>query len=249
MKIKKKKIWIGTSGWSYLHWRKIFYPENLSYHRWLEYYAQFFDTVELNASFYHLPSNKTFQNWAKKTPENFLFSVKASRFITHIKKLTNCKRAWHNFYKNAQGLGKKLGPILFQLPPSFKQNLKRLENFLKILPQKEKYAFEFRHQSWFEKNTFLLLKKYKVALCIAHSPRFPLSLEKTASFVYLRFHGGQTLYGSKYPEKELKEWAQKINHWPKKEIFIYFNNDFHGYAVQNAKTLMKFLKIKLYGKI
>lgn len=233
------KVYIGTSGWSYNHWLENFYPKNLSNKKWLEHYSKNLKTVELNASFYHLPTPQVFTNWYKNTPKNFLFSVKASRFITHVKKLNNCKQPLSKFIKSAKNLKEKLGPILFQLPPSLKANEKKLENFLKILPRRYIYAIEPRNEDWQRKEILKILKKYKIALCVADSPKFPLFKEITSNFVYIRMHGGKILYGSNYSKKELAKWANKIKKWLKDDfdIFVYFNNDFSGYAVKNARTL------------
>jgi len=249
-----KKLFIGTSGWVYGHWEEIFYPEDLSSKDKLRYFSQHFKTAEINYSFYHLPRPSTYQNWYNQTPEDFLFAVKASRFITHIKRLQGVKEAWKQFIENALYLKEKLGPILFQFPPSFsasQENIKRLEDFLKLITKnlgprsyKLRYAFEFRHKSWCEEKIYKLLKKYNVAWVIADSPSYPKAEEVTADFVYIRMHGSQILFGSKYTDKELKDLAQKIKKWLKrgKDVFVYFNNDFSGYAVENAKTLRNLLK-------
>jgi uncharacterized protein YecE (DUF72 family) len=236
----KGKIYIGTSGWLYDHWRGIFYPEEVSKTRWFDYYAEHFDTVELNVSFYRLPKKETFIGWWEKSPKNFLFAVKASRFITHVKRLKDCREPWKLFISHAKGLKEKLGPVLFQLPPNLKVNLDRLESFLKIISKyKVRKAFEFRDESWFCDEVYSLLSKYKTALVLADSPRYPLVEKVTADFVYIRFHGGKILYGSNYSKKELKKWANKIKKWSKKglDVYAYFNNDAHGYAVDNAMTL------------
>ncbi|MBL7155006.1 MAG: DUF72 domain-containing protein [Candidatus Portnoybacteria bacterium] len=238
------KLYIGTSGFSYLHWEKgVFYPNGLVKAKQLEYYTEYFQTVELNNPFYHLPLAKTFQKWYQRTPSNFIFAVKASRYISHIKKLKGCGQAWRLFISRAEKLKEKLGPILFQLPPSWQVNAKRLEVFLKILPQKHQYSFEFRHQSWFCQEIYQLLKKYNVALCLADSPQWPYQEEITADFIYLRLHGRHSLYSSKYTNQELKKWAVKIKKWLKnRDVYVYFNNDANGYAVKNAQTLKKLLK-------
>lgn len=240
------KIYIGTSGWTYRHWIGVFYPEDISSTSFLNFYTQYFDTVELNASFYHLPSRKTFENWRKKIPSSFIFAVKASRYITHLKKLIEAQEPWEKFIKAALGLKEKLGPILFQLPPSLKVDIKKLEKFLKMLPAKYEYALEARHKSWFCEKVYKILKKYKISLVWADSPRFPLECELTSSFIYLRFHGGKILYGSNYSDKELKSWAQKLKPFIRKgiKIYAYFNNDAHGYAVKNALAFKKFLGLK-----
>jgi len=241
---KKGKIFIGTSGWTYDHWQGIFYPDDLVKTKWLDYYCQHFDTVELNASFYYLPKPQTFVSWRKKTPDNFLFSVKASRYITHIKKLRNIKEPWKRFITSAKELKEKLGPILFQLPPSLKVNPKVLEDFLKILPKKRYcYTIEPRNQTWFCEKVYKTLKKYNIALCIASTPNYPTTEIVTANFVYLRLHGSKDLYASKYTEKELKNWARKIKKWQSQnlDIYVYFDNDAYGYAVENAKRLKELI--------
>jgi len=248
--MKKGKIYIGTSGYQYFHWRKVFYPGDLISYRWLEYYTKYFQTVELNVTFYRLPQEKTFKSWYRRVPEDFLFVVKGSRFITHIKRLKGVKKATKLFFQRVNLLKEKLGLILWQFPPSFKienKNLERLQKFLEILSSfKTGQAFEFRHQSCFSKEVFQLLKKYRAALVIADSPRFPLVEKITSNFIYLRFHGGKILYGSKYSSSELKEWAKKIKKWQKRgfDIYAYFNNDAHGYAVENALELIKMTKQK-----
>lgn len=240
-----KKIYIGTSGWIYSHWDGVFYPQDLPSKDKLKYYASHFKTAEINYSFYHLPRPKTYQNWYSQTPEGFLFAVKASRFITHIKRLKGVKTAWKTFLENALNLKEKLGPILFQFPPSFKataENIKRLEDFLKIL-RGQASVFEFRHKTWCDKKIYKLLKKYKTAWVIADSPRYPRADVVTTDFVYIRMHGSKMMFSSNYTKKELQDLAQKIKKWLKQglAIYVYFNNDAYGYAVKNAKTLKELL--------
>jgi len=247
---KKGKLYIGTSGWVYPHWESIFYPKTLPSKDKLKYFSQHFKTAEINYSFYHLPKSTTYQNWYNQTPDDFLFSVKASRFITHIKRLKGVKGAWKTFFKNALYLKEKLGPVLFQFPPSFKvteKNIERLREFLRgstssggrtsINPR---IAFEFRHQSWSNKKIYDLLRKYKVAWVIADSPQYPKTEAITADFVYIRMHGSRVLFSSKYSKKELKEISQKIKKWLKSgDVYCYFNNDAQGFAVENARELIK----------
>ena len=235
-----KKLYIGTSGWAYRHWEGIFYPENLASNNKLKYFSQHFKTAEINYSFYHLPRLSTYQNWYSQTPRDFIFAVKASRFITHIKRLQGVKEAWEQFFENALHLKEKLGPILFQFPPSFRGDSKRLEIFLKILSKDYRYAVEFRHKSWCDEKVYELLKKYNVSWVIADSPRYPKAEVVTADFVYIRMHGSKILFASKYTDEELKKLVQKIKKWLKIcDVYIYFNNDAYGYAIENAKELLE----------
>jgi uncharacterized protein YecE (DUF72 family) len=242
------KILIGTSGYNYVHWSDgVFYPQGLIQGKYLEYYCRFFNSVELNVSFYRLPSEKAFKGWYKRTPKNFLFAVKGSRFITHIKRLKDCKDSIRIFFKNVSNLKEKLACILWQLPPGLKKDNKRLEDFLKILKKikiKVRHSFEFRHQSWFDKETYNLLKDYQISLCIAHSDRWPLVKEVTSNFLYLRFHGETILYGAEYSEGQLKEWAKFAKSYLNKgfDILAYFNNDAYGFAVKNALRLKELIK-------
>jgi len=240
------KFFIGTSGWVYSSWDKVFYPEDLPYKEKLKYFSKHFKTAEVNYSFYRLPRPETFKNWKNQVPDDFVFSVKASRYITHIKRLKGAEEPTEKFINNAKNLGQKLGPILFQLPPSFKINLERLEKFLKILPKKYRFTFEFRHKSWFTKETFDLLKKYKVALCIADSPGYPKEIRATSSFVYIRMHGSKRLFSSKYTKKELQDLAKLIKKFLKegKDVYTYFNNDAFGYAVENAREIREMMSYK-----
>jgi len=238
-----KKIKIGTSGYNYQHWRGVFYPKDLPEKKWLEFYAKVFNTVELNVTFYRLPKMQVFEGWRERVPKNFRYAVKGSRFITHIKKLKDCQDPVRIFYKNAKALGEKLLVILWQLPPNLKVDHEKLEKFVKFLPA-GRHAFEFREKSWFCKAVYDILKKNRMSLVLADSPSWPYEEILTAAFVYIRMHGGRSLYGSKYSDKELKVWAEKIKKWGKdRDIFVYFNNDTHGYAVENAKKLRELLNV------
>lgn len=254
--MQKGKLFIGTSGWVYPHWEGIFYPEDLAAKDKLKYFSKHFKTAEINYSFYHLPRPTTYESWYKQTPDDFIFAVKASRFITHIKRLKEVGDAWKTFLENALNLKEKLGPILFQFPPSFQatsENIKRLEGFLKYINLTIKqynnitirFAFEFRHETWRDEKVYGLLKKYNAALVISNSPTWE-QIEKPefADFVYVRMHGSRILFGSKYTNKELKDLAQKIKIWMSQglDVYVYFNNDAMGYAIQNAKTLKSFLE-------
>jgi len=250
---KLGKLYIGTSGWVYGHWEGIFYPNDLPSKDKLKYYSQYFKTAEVNYSFYHLPRPATYQKWYSQTPADFIFAVKASKFITHIKRLKGVKTAWKTFLENALNLKEKLGPILLQFPPSFRateDNVKRLENFLKDIRNKIamaellRIAMEFREKTWCNQKIYNLLKRYNVAWVIADSPRYPRADEVTADFIYIRMHGSQTMFSSKYTKKELSLLAEKIKKWQKQgiDIYCYFNNDLHGYAIENARELLEFLK-------
>ncbi len=242
-------IFIGTSGYNYPHWwNEVFYPSHLPQKKWLEYYAEHFDTVELNVTFYRLPSKEVFENWYKRTPKQFLFAVKGSRFITHIKKLKDCREPLSLFFDHASPLREKLGVVLWQLPPRFKFQKERLEEFcvlLSTLPRSKihRHAFEFRDETWFCVEAFQILKEFHFTLCIAHGSGLPFMEKITSPFIYLRLHGGEVLYGSNYSDKELKQWAEKIHRWRKKgkTVFIYFNNDAYSFATQNAFTLKKLI--------
>ena len=245
------KVYIGTSGFSYSHWKGVFYPEGLPQPKWFEYYCQHFNSVELNVSFYRLPKKEVFAGWRKRAGKDFVFSIKGSRFITHVKKIGNCQEAVKTFFEAADSLrgrtsdevrppqGKNV--VLWQLPPGLKANLERLESFLKILPKTFRHAFEFRNKSWLAEEIYKLLKKYHTAIVFQDYPEWPISQEITADFVYLRFHGRTSLYSSCYTEKELTGWAKKIKNWLDMglDVYVYFNNDALGYAVENARRLQE----------
>jgi uncharacterized protein YecE (DUF72 family) len=243
----KNGILIGTSGYNYPHWwNGTFYPSGLPQKKWLEFYADYFATVELNVSFYRLPKKEVFGGWYKRTPKKFVFAVKGSRFITHIKRLKDCREPLSFLFEHASPLKKKLGVVLWQLPPRFKFQKERLEEFsvlLSTLPRskRHRHAFEFRDESWFCNEAFRILEEFRFAFCIAHGSGLPFTEKITSEFVYLRLHGGEMLYGSNYSDKELKQWARKIEDWKRKgkTVFVYFNNDAYGFAVKNALTLKK----------
>jgi len=239
----KTSVYIGTSGWNYKHWKGNFYPEGVPQKRWLEFYITKFSTVELNSTFYRLPLVSTFKKWHESTPDDFFFSVKASRFITHIKRLNEPIEPVDNFISSAKNLEAKLGPILFQLPPGFKYNYKRLEDFLKILPFKLRYTFEFRNNTWWNNETYQLLKKHNCAFCIFELGETISPKEVTADFVYIRLHGPGGRYRGDYDKQTLGEWADAFNQWKKekKDIFCYFDNDERGFAAKNALGLKEMI--------
>lgn len=231
---------VGTSGWHYRHWRDIFYPSDLDTRDWLAFYARHFDTVEINNSFYRLPSREVFVSWREKAPPGFTFTVKANRFITHVKRLNDPRESLSRFFLNMEGLGDKLGPILFQLPPRWKANPARLQEFIGVLPPGYRYAFEFRDPSWFLPEIYRLLEDANCALCAASSPAFPEVRRATADFAFLRFHGGKILYGSKYSGEELADWASYARRLLQegRDVYAYFNNDACGYALEDARAFL-----------
>ncbi len=247
------KVFIGTSGFMYSHWKGEFYPKDLPQREWFEYYCQHFDSVELNVSFYRLPKKEVFAGWRRKAGKNFVFSIKGSRFITHIKKLKDCQEAVERFFEAADSLrgrtSQEVRPhqgrniILWQLPPGLKVNSERLELFLKILPKDFRHAFEFRSSTWLTVKVCELLRKYNSAVVFQDYPDWPITREETADFVYIRFHGNRDLYSSEYTDEELREWAKRIKKYLKEgsDIYVYFNNDALGYAISNALTLKKLL--------
>lgn len=235
------KIYLGTSGFMYRHWKKVFYPKDLPQRDWFSFYVKKFNTVELNVSFYRLPKKQTFVNWREKAGSSFVFTVKGSRYITHIKKLKEPQEPLKRFFEAADGLrirGTK-DVVLWQLPPRFKVNFERLGDFLKRLPSSWRHAFEFREESWNDTRIFKLLRQYGAAIVIQDYPQWPIIQEVTADFAYLRFHGKPRLYTSAYSKRELGQWAKKMRGWLKKglDCYAYFNNDALGYAIENAREL------------
>jgi uncharacterized protein YecE (DUF72 family) len=233
-------IRIGTSGYHYKHWVGPFYPPKTPPSRMLEYYVRHFDTLELNNSFYRLPAIDAFAAWRDATPRNFVFSVKASRFLTHNKKLKDPENALDNLLPRAEHLGRKLGPMLFQLPPRWRVNVERLEALLKILPREHRYAFEFRETSWMTNEVLRLLRRYNAAFCIYELAGYHSPCEITADFAYVRLHGpGENKYQGSYNAARLRQWARRIEQWSRtlKAIYVYFDNDQLGYAARNAMAL------------
>ena len=239
------EIRIGTSGWNYKHWIGPFYPPGMPAKDMLAFYAEHFDTVELNNSFYQLPSSKTFKNWRQTVTNDFVFAVKGSRFITHMKKLKAPKTSTKKFFTRVERLEDKLGPILFQLPPHWGCDPDRLAGFLDALPSRRRYVFEFRDQSWYTEEVYDLLKKHNAAFCIYELAGKESPLEITADFTYIRLHGPtRAAYAGSYPPQTLKKWARRIKEWRSdlKAIYFYFNNDPEGHAVNNARKLKDMLK-------
>ena len=233
-----EQIRIGTSGWLYKHWQGNFYPEDISQKQWFAYYARSFDTVEINSTFYHLHNATVFEHWRQQAPGGFLYSIKASRIITHNQRLEGCQDTLETFLSRASLLGETLGPVLFQLPPSFSHDLGRLESFLALLPEGFSYAMEFRNPTWLTEEVFALLERFGVALCIHDMPPLHVPMRITAKFVYLRFHGDVDHAGD-YPLETLAAWVERIQTCQRNglAVFAYVNNDTGGMAVSNALTL------------
>ena len=232
---------IGCSGWSYQHWKGVFYPERGSSARWLELYAESFDTVEVNASFYRLPARKTVASWAAATPAEFCFAIKASRYLTHVKRLRGIREGVVRLADRIEPLreASKLGPVLWQLPPRFHRDEERLAEALEELPE-GRHAFEFRDPSWLAEDVYALLRKYDAALVVADRAGSPATPRvETASWTYLRFHHGRGRDG-RYTAAELRRWAGRIRSTPG-DAYAYFNNDWQGFAIQNAQALRELL--------
>ena len=235
---------IGTSGWNYNHWKSVFYPEDLSANNWLSFYADIFDTVEINNTFYQLPSAATAGRWRDCVERDFLFSVKASRYITHMKKLKDPKDTLKAFFKIIEIMGEKVGPILFQLPPYWKINIERLNSFLAFLSKDYRYAFEFRDSTWWNESIYECLRKYNAAFCIFELDGVLSPGPITADFIYIRLHGPGGPYQGSYDTETLAGWAASFMAWAKqkKQIYCYFDNDQNGYAANNARQLKEMLE-------
>lgn len=241
------KTYIGTSGWQHSEMKGAFYPKDLAAAQWLSYYMANFSTVEINTSFYHMKLAPVYKKWIRSAPDGFIFAAKLFRYLTHIKRLILDEESLpilKNNLKNLSALGSHLGPILIQLPPGAKSNPERLETFLKrltsfsekIFRQPPRFAFEFRHDSWFNDETYGLLKEHGAAFCISDSPVWPTRTILTAGWTYVRFHGRPILFESLYHEKSLEKWALKLLELKPEKLFIYFNNT-TGDAPGNARAL------------
>ncbi len=241
---KGREVRVGTSGWSYEHWRGTFYPDGLPQREWLAYYMQHFDTVEVNSTFYHLPRESTMELWREQAPGGFLFALKASRFITHLKRLAGGKAPVQEFLKLALMLEDHLGPVLFQLPPRFGFDAERLKGFLRLLPKDLACAFEFRDESWYCEETYELLDSHGAAFCVHDMPGAPAPREAVGSMTYVRFHGPASRYSGSYTDRMLRGWAKwmKEQHEAGRSIYAYFNNDAEAAAVGDAKALREMLE-------
>lgn len=234
-------LYVGTSGWLYQHWKRRFYPKGVPQRAWLEFYAGRFQTVESNNAFYRLPERKQFEQWRERAPEGFVMAVKVSRYLTHVKKLSEPQEPVHRFVGRVQGLGNKLGPALLQLPPQLGINLERLRETLQAFPREMRVAVEFRHASWWTDETHRLLEEFGAALCLAdrHGPISPLW--RTTDWSYVRFHAGRSRPGPCYGTAALRAWVERIcASWSEPaDVFVYFNNDQRACALANAVTFAR----------
>jgi uncharacterized protein YecE (DUF72 family) len=236
---------VGCSGWEYKHWRGDFYPHDLPKPRWFQHYARTFDTVEINNSFYKLPEATTFARWAAQAPLGFVYAVKASRFLTHMKKLKEPEQPLALLFERMAPLRGQLGPVLYQLPPGWKLNRERLEHFLQALPGGVRHVLEFRDSSWYADDVYALLERFHVSLCLHDMRGSATRRARVGPFVYVRFHGaGDAKYGGGYPAGRLADWAGWLNEQRAAgtDVYAYFNNDAGGHAPRDAVTLRRFLE-------
>ncbi len=235
--------YVGCSGWHYADWQDTFYPDGLPKSQWLTHYSSVFSTVELNNTFYRLPTPAAVERWTNQVAESFVFAVKGSRYVTHTKRLNNAGNAVATFTDRMRGLGDKLGPVLWQLPPGFQRDECRLSAFLNVLPAATEHVIEFRHQSWWHPDVLDLLRAHATAICLVDMPGFRSPLIATTRFAYIRFHGPEHLYSSCYDSTSLAHWADGLKDlmWQGHDVYVYFNNDTNAYAVKNALTLRQFL--------
>ena len=237
------RLYCGTSGWNYPHWRILFYPKGVPQSKWLSYYSERFDTVEINNSFYRLPAEETFRAWHDESSDGFTFAVKASRYLTHMKKLKDPEDPLDNVLSHSAALGEKRGPILYQLPPYWHVNLERLESFLKLLPTELRHVLEFRDDSWHCEEVWSLLLKYCAGYCIMDAPGLPLHLKMTSDFSYIRMHSGGVETAGNYTDEHLDIWAHRVEDLLRQgDVYVYFNNDYRGYAVRNALKLKELIE-------
>jgi uncharacterized protein YecE (DUF72 family) len=231
-------LFVGTSGWQYAHWRRVFYPERLPQRAWLAFFAQRFQTVEVNNTFYNLPEKSAFEQWRLNTPDDFCFAVKMSRYLTHLKRLHDPDEPVKRFLERARALGPKLGPVLVQLPPRLQANLELLDATLALFESSIRVSVEFRDPSWFTPQTRELLLRHGAALCLADSPRRKQPLWRTADWGFVRFHEGTGAHAPGYRRDVLQRWVQTIAQtWSAHEdVYVYFNNDAAGYAIKDAMT-------------
>jgi uncharacterized protein YecE (DUF72 family) len=241
-----QQIRIGCSGWQYKHWKGDFYPSGLPQSQWFAHYARTFDTVEINNSFYRLPEDSTFAKWREQAPRRFLYAVKASRFLTHMKKLKDPEDPLFRFFENAKHLGPHFGPVLYQLPPRWPLNLDRFEHFLSALPKGYRHTVEFREPSWYDERVYALMQRYNVALCLHDMQGSATGKLVVGPFVYVRFHGW-TKYAGRYEDERLDEWADWLmaRIADGLDVFAYFNNDVGGHAPRDAVRLRDRITVRI----
>jgi uncharacterized protein YecE (DUF72 family) len=241
------KVHVGCSGYNYKEWKGLFYPEGLAQSKWLQYYAEHYNTVEINASFYRFPTDKSLKGWYDKTPDNFRFSLKANNQITHYKKFNGTHALVKEFYAVAKaGLKDKLDCILFQLPPSLKYSYETLERIIDQLDPAFKNVLEFRSADWWNPIVYNTLKSHKVIFCISSYPGLPDDFITTADTAYIRLHGKTELYKSNYSNDELHALSKSITDSNVKNAFVYFDNTWGGNAIANAKTMQQMMYLKQY---
>jgi uncharacterized protein YecE (DUF72 family) len=234
---------VGCSGWEYRHWSGSFYPVDIPKNRWFDYYASVFDTVEINNTFYRLPEERTFAAWAERAPPRFVYAVKASRFLTHMKKLKDPEEPIQRLFSRMRPLHRHLGPVLYQLPPGWKRDVPRLEHFLQVLPRGVRHVIEFREPSWYAEEVTVLLAKAGVAMCLHDMQGSATGRERVGPFVYVRFHGTTGKYGGGYSDHRLEGWAEwlQAQRGAGTDVYAYFNNDVGGHAPRNALTLRRLM--------
>jgi uncharacterized protein YecE (DUF72 family) len=232
---------IGTSGWIYPHWRDRFYPRHLKQADWLAYYAERFATVEINYSFYRLPSEETFDRWRETAPPGFVYALKANRYLTHVKRLKDCAEPLGRFLERARRLGTHLGPILYQLPPHWRANAERLADFAELLPPDLIHIFEFRDDRWFVESVKTVLERHGLGFCIHDMAGVNCPQWRAGQAAYFRFHGSSHNADGGYGERELRAWARELEHCLEtgRAVFAYFNNDAGGNAVRDAQELRR----------
>lgn len=232
-------VHIGCSGWNYRHWRGRFYPEGLAAKRWFAFYAERFDAVEINNSFYRLPAAATFDRWREQAPAGFCYAVKANRFITQAKKLKDCAEPVERMIVPTRHLGDRLGPILYQLPPHLALNLERLETFLRLLPGDLQHVFEFRHASWYVDDTVAMLDRYGAGFVVHDFPDIATPRWVSGTLAYVRFHGAAGKYCGRYSDAALGEWADWLDQQRRagRSAWAFFNNDIDAAAIDDALAL------------
>jgi uncharacterized protein YecE (DUF72 family) len=235
---------VGCSGWEYKHWRGNFYPDRAPRTKWFEHYASIFDTVEINNSFYRLPERGTFAAWARRAPTRFEFAVKASRYLTHMKKLKDPEEPVERLFSRMRALGRHLGPVLYQLPPGWRLDFERLRRFLDVLPPGARHVMEFRDPTWYDPEVCRLLDRRGVALCLHDMGGSATGRDRVGPFVYVRFQGAGGQYAGGYPEDRLRGWAQWLDAQRDAgaDVYAYFNNDEGGHAPRDAVTLRRLMQ-------